>query len=64
MAGGVTYMFVHNAPYSDAKFTALRDNYLAGKPLPRTIRTQLKEKHLAAGRAYRERMERKAARRR
>lgn len=62
--GGVTYMFVHNAPYSDAKFATLRDNYLAGSPLPHSLRLQLKEKHLAAGRAYRERMERKAARRR
>lgn len=63
-AGGVTYMFVHNAPYSDAKFAELRASYLAGTPLPLAIRTRLKEKHVAAGRTYRVRMERKAARRR
>ncbi|UOG75641.1 hypothetical protein MTX78_03385 [Hymenobacter tibetensis] len=63
-AGGVTYMFVHNAPYSDAKFAELRASYLAGTPLPPAIRTRLKEKHIAAGRTYRARMERKAARRR
>jgi hypothetical protein len=62
--GGVTYMFVHNAPYSDAKFETLRNDYLAGRPLPPTLRRQLKQKHIAAGRAYRERLERKAARRR
>ncbi|MCC2547592.1 hypothetical protein LJY25_14135 [Hymenobacter sp. BT175] len=63
-AGGLTYMFVHNAPYSDAKFSALRTSYLAGQPLPATIRTKLKPKHMADGRTYRERMERRAARRR
>jgi hypothetical protein len=63
MTGGVAYMFIHNAPYSDAKFAALRSSYLAGSPLPRTIRVQLKQKHIAAGRTYRERMERRAARR-
>ncbi len=61
---GVTYMFVHNAPYSDAKFAELRASYLAGAPLPPAIRTRLKEKHVALGRTYRARMERKAARRR
>jgi hypothetical protein len=64
MAGGVTYMFVHNAPYSDAKFRILHDNYLAGSPLPPALRVKLKPQHLTAGRKYRERMERKAARRR
>jgi len=63
MTGGVAYMFIHNAPYTNAKFQALRNDYLAGSPLPAAIRVQLKEKHIAAGRAYRERMERKAARR-
>ncbi|WP_460620451.1 hypothetical protein [Hymenobacter tenuis] len=63
-AGGLTYMFVHNAPYSDAKFAALRASYLAGAPLPPAIRSRLKEKHIASGRTYRARMERKAARRR
>ncbi|GAB3578944.1 hypothetical protein [Hymenobacter daeguensis] len=63
-AGGVTYMFVHNAPYSNARFRTLRDNYLAGSPLPPSLRTRLKPQHLTAGRKYRERMERKAARRR
>ena len=64
MTGGVTYMFVHNAPYTDAKFATLRTSYLSGTPLPRALQTQLKQKHMATGRAYRERMERKAARRR
>ncbi|MDO7853584.1 hypothetical protein [Hymenobacter convexus] len=64
MAGGVTYMFVHNAPYSDQKFSALRASYLAGTPLPPGIRARLKPQHLAAGRKYRERLERRAARRR
>ena len=64
MAGGVTYMFVHNAPYSDTKFRALRDSYLAGTPLPPAIRAKLKPQHVEAGRKYRERLERKAARRR
>lgn len=64
MAGGVTYMFVHNAPYSDAKFAALRSSYLAGAPLSPALRARLKEKHIAAGRTFRERMERKAARKR
>ena len=63
-AGGLTYMFVHNAPYSDEKFNELRTSYLAGVPLPAAIRVRLKEKHLAAGRTYRARLERKAARRR
>ncbi|MCI1189416.1 hypothetical protein MON38_18490 [Hymenobacter sp. DH14] len=63
-AGGVAYMFIHNAPYSDAKFDALRTSYLAGTPLPPALRTQLKIKHMASGRTYRERLERRAARRR
>ena len=63
MAGGLVYMFVHNAPYSNAHFEALRTSYLAGQPLPAAIRTHLKPKHLTEGRAYRERLERKAARR-
>jgi hypothetical protein len=63
-AGGVTYMFVHNAPYTDAKFKALHDDYLAGHPLPPALRAQLKPKHIEAGRTYRERMERRASRRR
>jgi hypothetical protein len=63
-AGGVTYMFVHNAPYSDAKFAELRASYLAGTALSPDIRDRLREKHVVAGRMYRARMERKAARRR
>ncbi|GAB2861520.1 hypothetical protein [Hymenobacter ruber] len=63
-AGGVTYMFVHNAPYSDAKFKLLHDDYLAGHPLPPGLRAQLKPKHIEAGRTYREKMERRASRRR
>lgn len=63
MTGGVAYMFIHNAPYSDGKFAALRTSYLAGTPLPLALRAQLKPKHMASGRAYRERLERRAARR-
>lgn len=63
MAGGVAYWLIHNAPYTNAKYDALRTDYLAGKPLPLTIRTKLKPKHLTSGRAYRERMDRKAVRR-
>ncbi|MBH8560197.1 hypothetical protein [Hymenobacter negativus] len=64
MTGGVVYMFVHNAPYSDAKFKLLHDDYLAGHPLPPALRAQLKPKHIEAGRTYREKMERRASRRR
>ena len=64
ITGGVAYMFVHNAPYSDGKFAALRAGYLAGTPLPPALRTQLKAKHTVSGRSYRERLERRAARRR
>ncbi|HEX8657211.1 MAG TPA: hypothetical protein VF690_06745 [Hymenobacter sp.] len=64
MTGGVAYMFIHNAPYSAAKFDALRTSYLAGTPLPTDLHAQLKAKHIASGRAFRERLERKAARRR
>jgi hypothetical protein len=63
MAGGVAYWLIHNAPYTNAKYDALRTDYLAGKPLPASIRTKLKPKYLTSGRAYRERLERKAARR-
>lgn len=64
MTGGVAYMFIHNAPYADTKFEALRTSYLAGTPLPASLRTQLKPKHVETGRTYRERLERRAARRR
>lgn len=64
MTGGVAYMFIHNAPYSDEKFAALRTSYLAGSPLPLALRAQLKPKHVASGRTYRERLERRAIRRR
>lgn len=63
MAGGVAYWIIHNAPYTNAKYDALRADYLAGKPLPTAISTKLKPKYLVSGRAYRERLERKAARR-
>lgn len=62
-AGGVAYMFIHNAPYSQAKFETLRTSYVAGSPLPSGLRAQLKTKHVASGRTYRERLERRAARR-
>ncbi|SFQ58273.1 hypothetical protein [Hymenobacter arizonensis] len=64
MTGGVAYMYIHNAPYSTDKFEALRTSYLAGTPLPASLRAQLKTKHIASGRTYRERLERRAARRR
>lgn len=60
--GGLVYMLVHNAPYTDEKFAEVRNNYLAGKGLPASIRAKLKPKHYVAGRIYREKMERKAAR--
>ena len=63
MTGGVAYMFIHNAPYSDDKFATLRTSYLTGTPLPPALRAQLKPKHIAAGRTYRERLERRASRR-
>jgi hypothetical protein len=63
MAGGVAYWLIHNAPYTNAKYDELRTDYLAGKPLPSSIGTKLKPKYLVSGRAYRERLERKAARR-
>ena len=63
-AGGVAYMFIHNAPYSDGKFEALRTSYLAGTPLPPALRARLKPNHMVSGRTYRERLERRAARRR
>ncbi len=58
--GGVTYMYIHNAPYSQAKFETLRTSYLAGSSLPPALRAQLKPKHIASGRTYRERLERRA----
>lgn len=64
MTGGVAYMFIHNAPYSNDKFETLRTSYLAGTPLPAALRAQLKPKHVAPGRTYRERLERRALRRR
>ena len=64
MTGGVAYMFIHNAPYSTRKFEALRTSYLAGAALPPALRAQLKAKHITSGRTYRERLERRAARRR
>ena len=64
MTGGVAYMFIHNAPYSDSRFEALRTSYLAGTPLPLALRAKMKPKHFASGRTYRERLERRAARRR
>ena len=55
-------MFIRNAPYTNAKYEALRTDYQAGKPLPAAIRTRLKPKHLTAGRAYNERLARRAKR--
>ena len=60
--GGVVYMFVHNAPYTNAKLKIVCDNFLLGQPLPAHLRDQLKPKHFSSGRAYREKMERRAAR--
>lgn len=64
MAGVTTYMFIHNAPYTKAKYNALAGQYTAGGTLPPAIRAQLREKHFAQGRNYRERLERQQARRR
>lgn len=61
-AGGVLYMYIHNAPYSMAKFEALKSAYEGGTPLPAKLRTQIKPKHFAKGRELRIRFARKAAR--
>lgn len=64
MGAGLVFMLVHNAPYSQARLATLQDAYRAGQPLPAAIRHKLRPHHLVAGRRYRERQERRAARRR
>ncbi|MET4075884.1 hypothetical protein [Hymenobacter sp. UYCo722] len=64
MGAGLVFMLVHNAPYSQAHLAALQTSYKAGQPLPATIRQKLRPQHLTAGRRYRERLERRAARQR
>ena len=64
MSAGLVYMLVHNAPYSNARYEMLRRAYSSGQPLPATIRQKLRPRHLEKGRQYRQRMERKALRRR
>jgi len=63
MGAGLVFMLVHNAPYSQAHLAGLQAAYKAGQPLPATIRQKLRPQHLTAGRRYRQRLERRAARR-
>ncbi|MDU0372888.1 hypothetical protein ACFPAF_20990 [Hymenobacter endophyticus] len=60
--GGVTYMFVHNAPYSNAKYAELVAASQAGAPIPTKWRAQLKPKHFGQGRELRNKMLRREAR--
>jgi hypothetical protein len=60
--GGVTYMFIHNAPYSNAKYAELVTASQAGAPIPAKWRAQLKPKHFGQGRELRNRMLRREAR--
>ncbi|KAA9332022.1 hypothetical protein F0P96_11050 [Hymenobacter busanensis] len=60
--GSAVYMFVHNAPYSMAKFQELEAAYNAGQPLPPALRAQLKPKHFDSGREWRNKMARRARR--
>lgn len=60
--GGVAYMYIHNAPYSMAKFESLKLAYEGGAPLPATLRAQIKPKHFDQGREWRNKLARKAAR--
>ena len=62
MGAGLTYMFVHNAPYTNARYQTLRLAYNNGQPLPANIRQHLRPRHLEKGRQYRQRMERRALR--
>jgi hypothetical protein len=60
--GSVVYMYIHNAPYSMAKFDALRVACEAGAPIPAGLRAQIKPQHFDQGREMRNRLARKAAR--
>ncbi|AHJ96161.1 hypothetical protein [Hymenobacter swuensis] len=60
--GGVTYMFIHNAPYSNAKYTELVTASRAGAPIPVKWRAQLKPKHFDQGQELRKRMLHREAR--
>ncbi|GAA3981808.1 hypothetical protein [Hymenobacter antarcticus] len=64
MSAGLAFMLIHNAPYTKAHFEQLRTGYLAGTPLPPALRQKLRPRHLAQGRRYRERMDRRAQRHR
>lgn len=60
--GGVTYMFIHNAPYSNARYAELVTASQAGAPIPAKWRTQLKPKHFTQGHELRNRVLRREAR--
>ncbi|WP_426490351.1 hypothetical protein [Hymenobacter sp. 102] len=60
--GSVAYMFIHNAPYSNAKYAELVAAAQAGTPIPAKWRAQLKPKHFDQGRELRTRMLRREAR--
>jgi hypothetical protein len=60
--GGVLYMYIHNAPYTLAKFEALKSAYEGGAPLPAKLRSQIKPKHFEQGQKWRVKLARKAAR--
>ncbi|MCA8832743.1 hypothetical protein [Hymenobacter pini] len=60
--GGVAYMFIHNAPYSNAKYAELVTASQSGAPIPAKWRAQLKPKHFDQGRELRNRMLRREAR--
>lgn len=60
--GGLAYMYIHNAPYSMAKYEALKSAYEGGAPLPAALRASIKPKHFDQGRALRVKLTRKAAR--
>jgi hypothetical protein len=64
MGAGLVYMLVHNAPYTNNRYLELSQAYNNGQPLPTRFREKLRPRHLELGRKYRQRMERKAQRRR
>lgn len=63
MGAGLTYMLLHNAPYTKAHYQTLSFAYGNGQPLPANIRQGLRPRHLEKGRQYRQRLERRALRR-
>ncbi|UOQ54757.1 hypothetical protein [Hymenobacter cellulosivorans] len=62
VVGSMTYMIVHNSPYSKAKLAEVRAACEAGAPIPARIRVLLKPRHFEAGREERNRELRRASR--